>query len=483
MAGGVLTGISFHDSAIGIATAERYLYKTFDGGVTWEQQDIMDGVLLRDVKWVDDMNMVLVGTPDVIFGSVDGGTTWTWDNQTLFNGNPALYSVAITGQDIHVCGSQGNFYKKSLIASRVVAEMSRYNTETEEWTALGNLGQTVDDTTSGGYYISGDGNTVVGNSWADPSNGNGYTVYAHGFVWNATDGNIDLGSLYANENRSTRANAVSNDGSVIVGLQDLNGPWKSAVWRKNPAGGYFPNEFLLVDPNGSPTDEFNQLGECSAVSGDGNWIGGEGSYSNGNQPWIWSQSTGLINLGDLTEGIGYGRVSGINPDGSIVIGWFDQGWGMPTIPFIWTPTGGIEDFRDFVTNTLLYDTGSNDIWIPNAMSLNGKYITGWGVDPTIGDFGDLFTFRLQLPDNLAVNPFTAASIGSVYPNPVNGVLNINAPEKVSKIEVYNVRGQLLLHEDSQNAITKIDMASLANGIYFVKTYSGTASKAHKVIKQ
>ena len=130
-------------------------------------------------------------------------------NQTIFNGNPSLYAIAVTDQDIHICGSQGNFYKKSLISSRVVAEMSRYNTETEEWTSLGNLGQTVDDTTSGGYCISGDGNTVVGNSWADPSNGNGYTVYAQGFVWNATDGNIDLGSLYADQNRSSRANAVS----------------------------------------------------------------------------------------------------------------------------------------------------------------------------------------------------------------------------------------------------------------------------------
>jgi hypothetical protein len=443
----------------------------------------MEGVLLRDVKWIDDENLVMVGTPDVIFGSVDGGATWTWDNQNIFNGNPALYSIAITEQDIHVCGSQGNFYKKSLISNRIVAEMSRYDSTTDAWTALGNLGETVDDTTSAGFYISGDGNTVVGNSWADPSNGNGYTVYAHGFAWNQTEGTIDLGSLYANENRSTRGNAVSADGSVIVGYQDINGPWKSAVWRKNPAGGYFPNEFLLVDPNGSATDEYNQLGECSAITADGNWIGGEGSYSNGNQPWIWSQSTGLINLGDMLDGgIGFGRVSGISPDGSIVIGWFEQDWGMPTIPFIWTPADGIQNFRDYVTTTLGFDTGNNEVWIPNNMSLNGKYITGWGVNPTIGEWGDVFTFRLEMPDALAVNQI-AANIGSVYPNPVNNVLNINSPEKIQRIEVYNVEGQLLLNQDSQNSITKIDMSALSNGIYFVKTYAGNTYKTHKVIKQ
>ncbi|WP_309641505.1 T9SS type A sorting domain-containing protein [Flavobacterium sp.] len=481
--GGILTGISFHDAYIGIATGERYIYKTTDGGQTWITQDIMEGALLRDVKWIDDLNIVLVGTPDVIFGSVDSGDTWTWDNQTLFNGNPALYSVAVTGQNIHVCGSQGNFYKKSLISSIVVAEMSRYDTTLGNWTSLGSLGQTVDAVTSGGFSISGDGNTVVGNAWADPSNGNGYTVYAHGFAWNQTEGTIDLGSLYANQNRSSRANAVSNDGNVIVGYQDLNGPWKSAVWRKNPEGGYFPNEFLLVDPNGSATDDFNQLGECSAVSGDGNWIGGEGSYSNQNEPWIWSQATGLINLGNLLAegGIGYGRVSGISPDGSIVIGWFEQEWGMPTIPFIWTAATGIQNLTDFLT-TIGISTGDNQIWIPNNMSLNGKYITGWGFNPTTSEFGDLFTFRIELPDTLAAASFTKENV-TVYPNPVHNILNINTTSKINNIEVYNMNGQLLMNEHSQNAMTKIDLSALEAGVYFVKTNGNNESKTFKVVKQ
>ncbi|HLA56345.1 MAG TPA: T9SS type A sorting domain-containing protein [Flavobacterium sp.] len=479
---GTLTGISFYDSLTGIATGYQYIYKTTDGGATWTPQDVFEGITFRDVKWIDSMHLVMIGSPDAIFGSVDGGATWTWDNQALFNGEPALYSVAVTGQDIHACGSQGNFYKKSLISSQVVAEMSRYNTATQEWTALGSLGQTVDATTSAGYCISGDGNTVVGNSWADPSNGNGYTVYAHGFAWNQTEGTIDLGSLYADQNRSSRANAVCNDGNVIVGLQDLNGPWKSAVWRKNPAGGYFPNEYLLVDPNGSATDDFNQLGECSTVTGDGNWIGGEGSYSNNNEPWIWSESTGVINLGDLTEGTGFGRVAGISPNGNIVVGWFNSfEWGSPSTPFIWTPTTGIQNLNDYITGTLGLSIGDNQVWIPNNMSENGKYITGWGVNPTIGDFGDVFTFRLQLPDALGTNEF-ASNSSTVYPNPVNSILNIAGNDIITNVEVYNVRGQLLL-SDKQNSIITIDMSTLANGIYFVKTYSDKGLKTHKVIKQ
>jgi photosystem II stability/assembly factor-like uncharacterized protein len=478
-----MVGINFRNAQVGIATTDMgSIYKTADGGATWTQQLVNADWIFRDVKWIDDMNLVLVGTPDVIYGSTDGGATWTWDNESIFNAGPALYSIAVTGQDIHVCGSQGNFYKKSLISSRVVAEMSRYNTTTSQWTALGNLGQTVDNTTSGGYFISGDGNTVVGNSWADPSNGNGYTVYAHGVAWNQTEGTMDLGSLFSNVNKSSRGNAVSNNGNVIVGLQDLSGPWKSAVWRKNPAGGYFPNEYLLVDPNGSATDEYNQLGECSYVTGDGNWIGGEGDFANNYQPWIWSETTGVINLGDISNGTGYGRIAGINPEGTIAVGWFNAFmWGDPPIPFIWTAETGMHNLNDFISGTLGLSTGANQVWVANNMSENGKYITGWGINFETSEWGDSFTFRLELPEILGSNEFELNNI-SVYPNPVNTVLNIRAEENVTRVEVNNVSGQLLLSE-AKSAITSIDMSSLSNGVYFVKTFVGNLSKTHKLIKQ
>jgi photosystem II stability/assembly factor-like uncharacterized protein len=475
---GTLAGIRFKNLTTGIATGSQYCYKTTDGGATWTQYNVQEGITFRDVNWIDDSNLVIVGASDVIFASNDGGVTWTWDNQDLFNGNPSLYSVAVTSENVIVCGSQGNFYKKSLISSQIVAEMSRYNVTTDQWTALGNLGMTVDATTSGGYYISADGNTVVGNSWFSDG---GSSFSAHGFVWNQTDGTTDLGTLFAG--RSTRANAVSADGNVIVGLQDFNGPWKSAVWRKNPEGGYFPNEYILIDPNGSATDEFNQLGECSTVTPDGNWIGGEGDYSNSNQPWIWSESTGLINLGDLTEGVGFGRVAGISPDGSYAIGWFTSfEWGATPTPFIWTAESGIQEFNAFVSDVLDIDTGGYDIWIPNNMSMNGKYITGWGVNPNIGEFGELFTFRLEMPETLG-NAHVQSDISTVYPNPVNGILNISSDLTIDKVEVYNVNGQLLLEEKSAAGISNLDMSSLATGIYFVKTHANQQTKTHKVTKQ
>lgn len=146
-------------------------------------------------------------------------------------------------------------------------EMSKYNRATNQWTTVGSLGFSVDGNVSGGFAISGDGNTVAGLSWADTTGGH---AYAHAVAYNAIEGLMDLGSLFDSTAQSTRANATNYDGSVVVGWQDFNGPWKSAVWRKNPAGGYFANEYILIDAAGNPNDDYNQMGECSAVSADGN---------------------------------------------------------------------------------------------------------------------------------------------------------------------------------------------------------------------
>jgi hypothetical protein len=475
-----LNGINFYNEMTGIATGYQYIYKTTDGGATWTQQSISEGTTFRDVKWLTATNIVIAGSPDSIYSSVDGGATWTWDNQPLFNGSTNLLSIAVTSDAIHICGSQGNFYKKSRISSLTVAEMSRYNISTDEWTALGNLGQVVSLSTGGGYCISADGNTVVGNAWVAPTVGT--TPYAHGFAWSETEGQMDLGSIYASINRSTRANAVSGNGEVIVGYQDFNGPWKSAVWKKNPAGGYFANQFLLIDPNGSATDQMNQLGECTTVTPDGNWIGGDGDFATNNLPWIWSESTGVITLGDITNGTARGRVSGISPDGNVVVGWFrGSGFGAQVTPFIWTPTTGIQNLNTYIAETLNFPMGNNVVKVPNNMSLNGKFLTGWGLDPTIGDFGATIAFRLELPQTLGVNGSTINSV-TVYPNPVNTNFKIIGIETKDSIENYNVRGQLLLTQKS-HAITQVDLSTLSNGIYFVKTYAGNISKTHKVIKQ
>lgn len=344
------------------------------------------------------------------------------------------------------------------------AELSRYNQTTHQWSVLGNLGFAIDNTTGGGFGISGDGNTIVGLSWADTTGSFGS---AHAVAWNQSEGIMDLGSLHDSIGASTRANAVSHDGKIVVGWQDFNGPWKSAVWRKNPAGGYFPNEYLLIDTLGNPNDEFNQLGECSAISSDGVWIGGYGDYANNNQPWIWSRQTGVINLGSLPN-TGQGFVSGINADGTVVVGWFDGVlWGDSQTPFIWTPSGGLKNLNNYIHNDLGLSTGAIKVSTASCMSSNGTYIAGYGVDTITYNF---ITYRVSPTANNSVSHLDSNTDVSIFPNPFALQTNIvfGTEQENIHLKIVDLVGQEIKTINFTGKQLVLNKDNLAPGIYFVQ---------------
>lgn len=477
--GSLFSGISFYDGMNGYAVGESDasgVYKTVDGGDTWTQVDVFGTTsgyaIWRDVEWIDANHIFIAGTPDVIYESTDGGENWFWSNEEIFNSGPALYDIAVTDNAVHIAGSQGNFYKKSLIPGKTVAEMSRYSVADNEWIALGNLGNVVDVSSGSGYYVSGNGKIVVGLSYAADNS-------AHGFAWNEDEGIIDLGSMY--QGRNARANSVNYDGSIVVGWQDFNGPWKSAVWLKNPDGGYYPNKFLLIDPNGNSEDQMNQLGEATSVSADGNWIGGAGDFAFPNA-WIWNEDEGLIDLGNMGLDEATGRVTAINEDGSIVVGYYKSGGGPwdPVVytPFIWTLESGIADLNDYITETLEFDMNGDNIYVPNDLSSNGVFITGWGIDSseTI-----LRTFRLQLTETLDINNPKEPMV-TIYPNPVTDVLQISSQTEIISVIIYNTNGQQLMDKNLNSLHGEIDLNSLSTGIYFAKVLSNNTMSTYKFIK-
>lgn len=351
------------------------------------------------------------------------------------------------------------------------AEMSIFNRNTGTWILAGSLGFMVDSTVSGGYTISGDGNTVAGNSWADTTGGLAFT---HGIAFNANGGVMDLGTLFPG--RSTRVNAANEDGSVLVGWQDFNGPWKSAVWRKNQAGGYYPNAYILIDTTGNPNDEYNQMGECSAVSADGSWIGGYGDYANNNQPWIWNADSGVINLGSLPN-TGNGYVAGMNSDASVVVGWFDgMLWGDPQTPFIWRHAGGLQELNVYINNALGYATGTRKISGASCISSNGHYVCGYGIDTATFN---PFAFCVNMwPTSVGESKNSSAL--KIYPNPSSDVITLENYGSAF-IELRSADGKLLHASEMKNKIT-LDLSSFAKGVYLISLRSHSGVQVRKVIK-
>lgn len=347
-----------------------------------------------------------------------------------------------------------------------LTEMATYDRTTNEWTTHGSLGSSSDGNASSGWAISGDGGTVVGLAWINAGT-------AHAVAHNAAEGVMDLGSLTA---ASTRANALSNDGSIVVGWQDFNGPWKSAVWHKDTTGGYLPNTYILIDPDGSATDEYNQAGECSAISADGSVIGGYGDYANNDQPWTWSEANGFVNLGSMPN-MGRGYVSSMSADGSIVVGWFDgQFFGDPRKAFIWTAEDGLQDLNTYATTNLGVNLGNQQLYTASDISPDGRYITGTGKTGFT-----MFAYRLDL----AISTGIQASAGTVpinaWPNPATDMVHFTAPAN-AVLTIIAADGPLVRTSAVQGDVS-LDLSRFAEGVYTLVLRSEGSVRTQRIVKR
>lgn len=484
---GVLLGIDFLDADTGYVVGEGNIYHTTDGGASWQEQSVGPDVLWQDVCYIDEQNIVLCGAPDVIYESHDGGNTWYWANESTATFDPSLYQIAVFENKLFACGSGGTFYSRYITET----EIGRYNIATGEWATFGNLGVELEGNYGGGCGISADGNTVVGFAWGDSGLFNLRAV-----AWNESDGLMDISTA----GNMSLAYDVSHDGSVIAGVQVFNNEnIKSAVWRKNPAGGYFPLETLLVDPSGNPNDLNNQLGAATTISKNGEWIGGYGDEASSDQPWIWSEATGCVLLGHLGDNGYRGEVLGMNYNGSIVIGSLDnESPYHPFTPFIWTSAGGLQDLNDYASQTLAINLGSMVLESVDAISYNGKYLAGTVYVPNFGDWGGEYrAFRMELGDTSITDdaiPPAALSLSRVYPNPFSSSAKIEYQLKESSpvtLSIYNQRGQLVkqLVSESKSAGTHTvswdgrdaSGRKVSSGIYFARLSIPGESSQKKLI--
>jgi probable HAF family extracellular repeat protein len=239
-----------------------------------------------------------------------------------------------------------------------------------QWRLLGSFAGSAgpcDASLSTGTGVTSDGQTVVGFAW------NG-CAWAHAFRWQASTGMVDLGSTVPG--KSSRALGVSADGTVVggdqttaegfnqgarwaSGRQDLmtgpQGPAGSATAANRdgsivvgrvcvPAGGRVDaNQSawiwkaqggltclspprLLVSPGppiiieaAATSDDGQVIGGSQSVGGsaDSNailWIGGQPTYLK-----EFLQANGLPNA--FRTWINTGTISGISPDGRVLVGW------------------------------------------------------------------------------------------------------------------------------------------------------------------
>ena len=500
-----LRKISFGDDKVGLAIGDKIALHTTDGGVTWDELALPKASSSDwyDVSWKDNRTVYISGSDNTVCLSEDAGETWSEVQSDYTQDNTDLYAV-YAGNALVLAGTQSNFYRQRFNDEVKVYEMARYNNDLEQWQPLGNL-EYIDKTDGiigAGYAVSHDGKSIIGNTYTvSNENTSSAQIITHAVIWNEKDGLVDLGSKYASLGRSARADAVNSDATVVVGWQDKRGPWKAAVWRKGNDGKWSEGKPILLDPSMSEEVEENQMDWAMAVSPNGNWIGGKGRVTKTgplsvsttqhqlSEPWIYSEKTGVIQLGMLDDAPAesgfHGYVRGVNNNGTMAIGYFmtsDLVSDYNMWPFIWTKDEGIQDLNKYVQNTLKQDLGTVHLVSALSMSENERFISGWGVDTSDGQ---ITAFVIDLSGAVTANESADSQLEEIKVtyNRTNQFLQVNAPADIdATLTLYDMQGKIIKTQAVVSSETFISVSNIPAGIYVLHFVSsdGKSIKTEKL---
>lgn len=260
------------------------------------------------------------------------------------------------------------------------------------------------------YNVSGDGNTVMGTvafdfsdlntpvTWSEQS---GYTVlplnhnllrdlsYNGEYVaaahhtglgteavrWSAAGGIEVLGSLtLPGYSPTSYAEAISADGSVVVGYGTIISDGRYVPFRWTEAGG-------MVSLGHLPGETRSY---ARAVSADGNIVAGE----SGPKIFRWTQATGMVSLGTLEINnslYSSSTATDISNDGNTIVGssYINFGGGITrSYAIVWQATGGIRTLEDILVNDYAIDLQGWQLNYAVGVSADGLTIVGVGKNPS-----------------------------------------------------------------------------------------------------
>ncbi|HET9445762.1 MAG TPA: hypothetical protein VFO35_05855 [Steroidobacteraceae bacterium] len=131
------------------------------------------------------------------------------------------------------------------------------------------------------FDVNRDGSAAVGLAFEDCSN-------AHAYKWTARGGMRRLGKTSVG---AARANAVSGDGRVVGGWEEIPeafGFRVGALWQGQ-------EQMLITDRE--PQNPYGYVGEVMAVNGAGSKAVGYGAGAGNKDAYLWTSEDGMVNIG------------------------------------------------------------------------------------------------------------------------------------------------------------------------------------------
>jgi probable HAF family extracellular repeat protein len=167
------------------------------------------------------------------------------------------------------------------------------------------------------------------------------------------------------DNPYGRANAVSGDGSVVVGQSSSAGGLQAFRWTTSgelQGLGFLPG--------------YTASSEALALSADGSVVVGMSTGDNADTPqaFIWTASAGMQPLGRLPEFLAWSQAAGVSADGTMVVGSAGTdptAADAETFCFLWTEAAGFRLNGDFLPSG-----AGNTYCVAHAISADGRVVVG-----------------------------------------------------------------------------------------------------------
>ncbi len=308
--GSVVGGISVSESGL---QGEAFLWRAETGIVPLG--DLPGGMFLSGVFGVSDDGLVAAGASISETSSLSNPPleSFRWTLETgmvplgdLPGGQFSSFTLNVSGDGLVVVGDSDSASGR---------EAFRW-TEATGMVGLGDF--------AGGPFRSGavntsfDGSVIVGNGVN--------AVGVEGFRWTEATGLVGIGDLPGGEIFSN-ATSVSNDGLVVVGRSASENSSDVPLTEDGGAEAFrWTEETGLIGLGDLPGGIFSS--RAIAVSGDGSVIVGQGNGASGEEPFIWDSLNGMRSLIQvLTNEFGLDltgwsslTVADLSADGSTVVG-------------------------------------------------------------------------------------------------------------------------------------------------------------------
>ena len=441
----------------------------------------------------NQINVTVLQAPDPSSISANGNTTFCAGGSVTLSGNVGgIWSNGASTSSITV-NSSGNYFVTNSNACGSV-NSNQINVTVNPLPIASSINANGNTTFCAGasVILSGNNNGIWSNGESTPA----ITVNTAGdyYVTNSNScGSINSNHIIVTVNPLPTASSISAggvttfcNGNFVVLFGNTAGTWSTGstaasitvttggdyyVTNTNSCGNATSNHIIVTVEN-APVPAVIQASSATQ------FCNGDSVTLYGNTNGIWNTGLDSIAINVNTSGDYY--VTTINSCGSITSNHIIVDvWPAPATPIITQAgnslqaTSGFATYQWYLNNTIIpgetqatISPINNGDYTVDAIDTNGCMATS-----------QAFNFVIQGIGAIANNQIR------VYPNPGNGILNIESSNitELTKIEILDAKGEIVFSEMAKGNFNKINLQNLAKGVYVLKVSSNITLSISKII--